>query len=58
LSFVSGKFSKEEYRLEQLRVKRLIEEHAKRPEASYLLTYLDLWRDLKKRTSQADGVFD
>lgn len=58
LAFVSGKFSKEEYRLEQLRVKRLIEEHAKRPEASYLLTYLDFWRDLKKRTGQTDGVFD
>ena len=57
-AFVSGKFSQEEYRLEQLRVKRLIEDHAKKPEGAYLLTYLDAWRDLKRRTGQADGIFD
>ena len=58
MAFVSGKFTKEEYRLEQLRVRKLIEEHAQRPGESYLLTYLDAWRDLKQRTGQVDGVFE
>ncbi|MEI7946337.1 MAG: 3'-5' exonuclease [bacterium] len=58
MAFVSGKFTKEEYRLEQLRVRKLIEDHAQKPGESYLLTYLDAWRDLKQRTGQVDGVFE
>lgn len=58
LAFVSGMFTQEEYRIEQLRVRKLIEGHAQRPEETYLLTYLDAWRDLKQRTGQADGVFE
>lgn len=58
MAFVSGKFTKEEYRLEQVRVRRLIEEYAQRPSETYLLTYLDAWRDLKQRTGQVDGVFE
>ena len=58
MAFVSGKFTKEEYRIEQVRVRRLIEEHAQKPGESYLLTYLDAWRDLKQRTGQVDGVFE
>lgn len=58
MAFVSGKFTKEEYRLEQLRVRKLIEEHAQKPGETYLLTYLDAWRDLKQRTGQVDGVFE
>jgi predicted PolB exonuclease-like 3'-5' exonuclease len=58
MAFVSGKFTKEEYRIEQVRVRRLIEEHAQKPGESYLLTYLDAWRDLKQRTVQVDGVFE
>jgi predicted PolB exonuclease-like 3'-5' exonuclease len=58
MAFVSGKFTKEEYRLEQVRVRKLIEEHAQRPGETYLLTYLDAWRDHKQRTGQIDGVFE
>jgi predicted PolB exonuclease-like 3'-5' exonuclease len=58
MAFVSGKFTKEEYRLEQVRVRKLIEEHAQKPGETYLLTYLDAWRDLKQRTGQVDGVFE
>lgn len=58
MAFVSGKFTQEEYRLEQVRVRKLIEEHAQKPGETYLLTYLDAWRDLKQRTGQVDGVFE
>ena len=58
MAFVSGKFTKEEYRIEQVRVRRLLEEYAQRPGETYLLTYLDAWRDLKHRTGQVDGVFE
>jgi predicted PolB exonuclease-like 3'-5' exonuclease len=57
MTFVSGLFTKEEYRLEQLRVRKLIEESAAKPGDAYLLNYLDAWKDLKRRTGQVDGVF-
>jgi 3'-5' exonuclease len=58
LAFVSGRFTQAEYRLEQVRVRKLIETTAQKPEEAYLLTYLDVWRDLKERTGQDDGVFE
>jgi len=58
LAFVSGQFTKEAYRLEQRRVRQLLEDHAQMPGETYLLTYLDAWRDLKQRTGQVDGVFE
>lgn len=58
MTFVSGLFTKEEYRLEQLRVRKLIEESAAKPGEAYLLSYLDAWKDLKRRTGQVDGVFE
>jgi len=58
MAFVSGKFTKEEYRLEQVRVRKLLEDYAQKPGEAYLLTYLDAWRNMKKRTGQVDGVFE
>ncbi len=58
MTFVSGLFTKEEYRLEQLRVRKLLEESAAKPGEAYLLSYLDAWKDLKRRTGQVDGVFE
>jgi len=53
----SGLFTQEEYRREQIRLKKLIEERLQRPEDAYLAMYLETWKTLKQRTAQDDGVF-
>ncbi len=59
LAFFSGRLNTEEYRLEQVRVRRLLEERARKPDDAYLARYLDAWRELKTRTDQiGDGVFE
>ena len=58
MAYFSGRFSDAEYRVEQQRVKGLIEERLQKPENAFLRTYLDAWKRLKTRTGQiADGVF-
>lgn len=58
MAHFSGRFGGDEYRLEQQRVRRLIEEKVQKPEYAFLQKYLDAWRELKDRTGQAgDGVF-
>jgi predicted PolB exonuclease-like 3'-5' exonuclease len=59
LAFFSGRLTQEEYRLEQARARRLIEERMRKPDGAYLARYLEAWRDLKARTGQlGDGVFE
>jgi hypothetical protein len=58
-AFFSGRLTEEEHRLEQVRVRRLIEDRLRKPDGAYLARYLDAWRDLKARTGQlGDGVFE
>jgi len=58
MAYFSGCFSADEYRVEQQRVKRLLDERIQKPEDAFLRTYLDAWRELKERTGQlGDGVF-
>jgi len=59
LAFFSGRFTAEAYRVEQQRVRRLLEERIEKPENIFLKRYLEAWRDLKTRTGQlSDGVFE
>ena len=58
LAFFSGCFTEEVYRLEQARLRALIEERLQKPENAFLRKYLAAWRELKEKTGQiADGVF-
>ncbi len=58
MAFFSGRFTQDEYRVEQRRVRSLIEERLQKPENAFLRKYLVAWRNLKSRTGQlADGVF-
>ncbi len=59
MALFSGRFTEDEYRTEQRRVRTLIEERLQKPENAFLRKYLTAWQDLKTRTGQlADGVFD
>ncbi len=54
----SGCLDLTNYRLEQQRVKALLDEHLEKPENAFLLPFLDAWRTLKQRTGElTDGVF-
>ena len=58
LAYFSGRFTEEAYRVEQHRVKRLLDERLLKPENAFLRKYLDAWKELKTRTGQlSDGVF-
>lgn len=58
MAFFSGRFTEDEYRTEQRRVRTLIEERLQKAENAFLRKYLTAWQDLKTRTGQlADGVF-
>jgi predicted PolB exonuclease-like 3'-5' exonuclease len=58
LAFFSGRLTEEEHRLEQVRVRQLIEERIRKPDGAYLARYLEAWHSLKARTGQLDdGVF-
>lgn len=58
MAHFSAKFSTEEYRQEQLRVKTMLEAMVLKPGNAYLQTYLDAWQRLKVQTGQSnDGVF-
>lgn len=58
LAFFSGCLTEEAYRLEQSRLRAMIEERLLKPENGFLKKYLSAWRDLKERTGQlSDGVF-
>jgi len=58
MAYFSGRLTEESYRVEQQRVKRLIDERLQKPENAFLRKYLDAWRALKTRTGQiSDGVF-
>lgn len=59
LAFVSELFSLEQYRLEQVEVRQLLEtEITRKPENAFLQTYLDAWKKLKAlRGDEKDGVF-
>jgi len=58
MAHFSGRFDDAEYRLEQQRVRHLIEEKIQKPDGTFLRKYLDAWRALKVRTGQIDdGVF-
>ncbi len=58
LAYFAGRFSDDAYRVEQRRVRALIEERMQKPENLFLQKYLDAWRELKARTGQlGDGVF-
>lgn len=58
LAFFSGCFTEEAYRLEQSRLRALIEERLQKPENAFLKKYLRAWRELKEKTGQlSDGVF-
>lgn len=58
LAYFSGRFDDDGYRLEQQRVRLLIEEKLPKPEYAFLGKYLAAWRALKARTGQlGDGVF-
>ncbi len=54
----SALFAADEYVIEQVRVKNMLEAALNKPENSYLQIYLDAWKRLKQQTGQADdGVF-
>ena len=58
MAFFSGRFTEDAYRVEQQRVKGLLDERLQKPENAFLRKYLDAWRELKTRTGQlSDGVF-
>ena len=58
LAHFSAKFSADEYKDEQMRLKNMLESMLQNPENSYLQTYLDAWQRLKEQTGQQDdGVF-
>ena len=58
MAFFSGRLTEDAYRVEQQRVKGLLDERLLKPENAFLRKYLDAWRDLKSRTGQlSDGVF-
>ena len=58
LAYFSGRFTEDAYRVEQQRVKGLLDERLQKPENAFLRKYLDAWRELKTRTGQlSDGVF-
>jgi len=58
MAYFSGRFTEDAYRVEQQRVKDLLDERLLKPENAFLRTYLNAWRELKTRTGQiSDGVF-
>ena len=58
MAYFSGRFTEDAYRVEQQRVKALLDERLLKPENAFLRTYLNAWRELKTRTGQiSDGVF-
>ena len=58
MAYFSGRFKEEEYRVEQQRVKGLLDERLLKPENTFLRQYLNAWKELKTRTGQiSDGVF-
>jgi hypothetical protein len=58
MAHFSGCLTEEAYRLEQSRVRTLLEERLQKPENGFLNKYLHAWRELKEKTGQlSDGVF-
>ena len=54
LAHFSAKFSADEYKAEQIRLKNMLESMLQKPENAYLQTYLDAWQRLKEQTGQMD----